>query len=118
MRLLDPVKVLDLYNCGQITLMELHLRLIQAAATDPPQEIVPLLPEKLLHVIRELSATPPTALEGSPRIFWMGATLVDEQEARRLWYDGVWRWHHYFEGPTLGFESPPQIECKEFPRRV
>jgi hypothetical protein len=100
----EPTKLLRLYDKGHITVTELHRGLVQAAASHPPEDIAALLPAEQLQGIRDLAASPPTSPEGCPRFFQMGSPVgafdreAHECEQRRLWYDGVWRWHRYFEG--------------------
>ena len=91
------------YETGRITQSELEYRLVQAAAAAAPENLAPLLSAEQIGTLRTLAASPPRSLQDAPRIISMGmvirakdAVARAEQEERQLWYDGVWRWHHFF----------------------
>jgi hypothetical protein len=98
----EPAKLMRLYEQCHITPMELRTRLVQAAASYPPERFASLIPAEELQAIRELAQSPPASPEGSPRIValgtWVGAHdhEAEERQERRLWYDGIWRWPRFF----------------------
>ncbi len=96
----DPERWLQLYDEGHITDIELLFRLVQAAASHPPEEIAAFLPSQQLTRMREESADPPESLESSLRYFhmgmWSGPGPHELREEQRLWFEGVWQWHRYF----------------------
>jgi hypothetical protein len=102
----DPANLLRLYDKGHITEMELHTGLVRAAAVHSPEDIAPLLTVKQVQAVREFAASPPSSLEACPRTFHMGSWVgpydweADDRAKREQWYDGVWRWHRYFEGES------------------
>jgi hypothetical protein len=100
---IEPTKLLRAYEQGHITEMELRSRLVQAAASYPPEGFVLLIPADELQAIRELAEAPPSSPDGSPRIFGIVSSVgprdheAEERRERRLWYDGIWCLHRYFQ---------------------
>ena len=101
MPMTDLSKLLKLYDCCEITPMELLIGLVQAAVESPPEQIIPLLSPESLQKLQEASKNPPTTPDKQlfcdischgPGFDWEAW----QREQQRLWYDGVWRWHHYF----------------------
>jgi hypothetical protein len=103
MKLVEPEKLIREYERCCMTPLELQSRLIQAAAGFPPEEFASLIPAGVFETIREVAASPPARLEETPRIFAIstctgpGDSEAEERPARRLWYDGIWRWHRFFQ---------------------
>jgi hypothetical protein len=112
MKPVEPAKLMRLYEQCYITPMELRTRLVQAAASYPPETFVSLVPAEELRAIRALAESPPASPEGSPRIFAMGSWVgphdheAEEREERRLWYDGIWRWHRFFHHRQAELAAP------------
>jgi hypothetical protein len=109
----EPARLLRLYDKGNITLMEPHTGLVEAVVAHPVEEIAPLLMVEQLQALRDLAASPPTSPEGCPRTFHMGSWIgpfdwdAHHRERQRLWYDGIWKWHAYFEScPEQGPVAP------------
>src|SRR4051812_36735627 len=101
----DPERLVRYYEEGRITRVELVIRLVQAAASLPPERIAAVLPAEELRELREKTADPPQSPEDSPRIFrivmWAGPHHDDEAEQRenqRLWFEGAREWHRFFNG--------------------
>jgi hypothetical protein len=107
----DPHKLLAGYEQGHLTAHELVTRLIEAAAEQPPEELVPPLPADILLALRQRAAEAPT--EGGVYI-WGGNLMpgVDPQEfmadKKRIWGEGVRRWRGYF-GITGKSVAPPGL---------
>lgn len=99
----DHATTLRQYEQGRITASELLGRIVRLAADRPVAEIAATLPEWLLDQLREVSAVPPPSPDRAPRTFHLGSWVGPhdyeawEHRERRLWFDGAWNWHHYFE---------------------
>ena len=97
----DPKRLLRQYEEGRITHHELLRRLIQAAARIPPSQIAAVLSLPELQELQKLSTNPPNSVEESPRSTCPGVSGDWELEIRqgqRLWHDGAWQWHRWFQG--------------------
>jgi hypothetical protein len=97
MKQLPIGSVLRQYDRGHITRSELDWRLVQAAATMEPEELLPLLSVEQIELLRTLACSLPKSLEDAPRFFAMGMTIEVAHEERRLWFDGIRRWHLLFK---------------------
>jgi hypothetical protein len=107
----DLKKLIRSHNRGLLTDQAFQLDLVLAAAELPPERIVELLRPQVVAELRKLSREPP-ADPGKVRIIESvceGPDFSQERyeaylrEQARLWFEGVWRWHHYFQGkPTDG----------------
>jgi len=95
-----PRSLVRQYERGDITLMELRTRLVQAANHCPPDVIAAAIPAEELAVIQQEVASPPATVEVSPRIFAMEMSEKEMEEQRQAYYDGTWRWHRYFNNPN------------------
>jgi hypothetical protein len=101
MKQLPLAILLQGWKRGRIAKGELEWRLVQAAASAAPEELAPFLSTEQLGALRTLAASPPRSLHDTPRIFVMGGMATDqEREERQLWYDGIRRWHQFFDAPT------------------
>jgi hypothetical protein len=103
--LLEPAKLLRLYDDGNLTETELQTHLILAATRYPPESIAPLLSAEHLGGLRARSASPPASADEGMWLLggnWEASFDWEAycREQRRLWYDGVWRWHRYFQGSS------------------
>jgi hypothetical protein len=87
-------RILRQYDRGTIVRSELITRLVHLAAAHPPEEVVAALPPDCLAELRAEAARPPSTLEECP--ITAGFDYAPRDEDRRLWYSGIWRWHHYF----------------------
>jgi hypothetical protein len=103
------VSIVQRYQEGTITLLELTNKLIEQANWLGPKEMADLLPPEVLQEMRARSATPPEAVEKSPRLWYIGWPLDPEAHRRhtqQLYFDGIWRWHRYFEQMALRTMPP------------
>ena len=103
MKPVEPIRLIRMFEQCHITEMELQTRLVQAAANYPPEGFASIIPAEELQAIRQLAESPPVSPEGSPRTFAIGTWIgphdseAEEREERRLWHDGIWRWHWFFK---------------------
>lgn len=110
--MIEPTKLLRLYDAGVVTRHELLLRLYQAAAERSPAELIAVLPADVMAELREGVAAPP-ATPDECRVFGsvcagpgFDAERHFREESRRL-YDGLWRWHRYLVGAEPGAAPDP-----------
>jgi hypothetical protein len=98
---IDPYLLLKHYEAGAITGHELLIGLVQVAAEKHPEQIALLISSELLLKIRETSSNPPSSPDEMV-VFHLGMhspgfdLKAFQREQARLWYDGLWRWHQYF----------------------
>lgn len=85
------VKIVRQYEAGIVTDSECLWELIEAAAGGPPKQIIVALPAEWRSRLREAAAEPPESLDLCPRSIRGGI-----ESDRRLWFDGIRRWHDYF----------------------
>jgi hypothetical protein len=111
MKPLEPSKLMRLAESGFFTPSEFRIHVIQAAASYSPAELAALLPPAEIKSIRDLAASPPATPDETPRIIVMGMWERDsdpethqqeERTARLAWYEGIWRWHEFFQGDGAG----------------
>jgi len=100
--MVEPAKLVRLFESGAVTRQELLLNLCQAAADRAPEQLAALLPADVLAEVRERSATPPTDPDQC-RVVWVGSWVGSAEawdrhhrEESRRFYDGLWRWHQFF----------------------
>lgn len=111
--MVEPAKLVGLYERGALTRHELLIRLCQSAADRAPAAVATELPADVLAEVREWSAAPPDSPDRC-RVFGsvcagpgFDAEAHFREESRRL-YDGLWRWHGFFanaESPVRGKET-------------
>jgi hypothetical protein len=101
----DPVRIVRLYERGDLTQNEALWSLIRAAAETSPEEVAAELTSEWLLAIRSETLSPPATFEQAPRSFRLGsfigpATYYEEERTNDLWltFEGLWRWHRYFAG--------------------
>lgn len=99
--MVEPAKLLRLYDAGVLTRHELLIRLGQAAADRAPAGIAAEFPADVLAEVREWAAVPPASPDRC-RVFGsicagpgFDADAYFREESRRL-YEGLWRWHRHF----------------------
>lgn len=104
MAVVNVEKVIEKYGRGVLTLHEVLAILALAASEQPPEELVPLIPEEVLAELREWSATPPKSpnkrIYDTTVVFRYTATDAERHFHQKLLsqqlHDGLWRWHRYF----------------------
>jgi hypothetical protein len=99
--MVKAAELMQYYESGVLTRLELLLRLCQAAAGQQPAQLVADIPSDVLTELREKCATPP-ATPDKCRVYssvcagpGFDAENHFREESRRL-FDGLWRWHGYF----------------------
>jgi hypothetical protein len=113
MKPIEPATLISLFELGHISPMDLRIRLIQAAAMYPPERFSLLVPDEEVQAIRELAMCPPVSLEDTPRIFAIGTWVglhdheAEERQERRLWFEGIWRWHSFFQTGLAEEDTAP-----------
>ena len=112
MILLKPAELLERWNRGMLAEGEFVTRLIEAAATNRPEEFMPLITSVVLDELRATVSSPPSSHEKAPRSFAIGtfSRAKDESERRAFevedearikqeqvaYFKGAWNWHRYF----------------------
>jgi hypothetical protein len=104
--LVEPSRLKQLLAEGRITSSEYMSRVVQGATKWPPECIAPCIPAGVLEEIRNQSEHPPKCLEESPRIFAIGMTAGAANEARRLWFEGILKWHDFFHRKCANLHQP------------
>jgi hypothetical protein len=95
MRLLDPEKLLQEYERGNITRMELRIHLIQTATQRVPDKLAATLPQDLIDELHEESRILPQNPD-ERRVLGIGMSMEDIREATHLYHEGLRLWHRYF----------------------
>jgi hypothetical protein len=98
----EAKKLATLYGRGILTVNECIIRLLLLSEYDLPEALTPELPGDLVAALRAYCATLPRGPEAAP---WIGGVCPGagnndvetvQRETSREWYDGVRRWHEYF----------------------
>jgi hypothetical protein len=97
----DPARAVRLQEQGRVTQHEAVWELFRAAAETSAEDVAAALPADWLLLIRSHVASPPRSVAETMTVYHYEHTSAEHRTNDRwLTYEGMWRWHRYFESRT------------------